>query len=126
MALLPIARMSPFSRSGTGFSRKTVSFWRAGVPLVLSLSGGLGAVLPEGAIAQIVPDQTLPNPSQVSTLQPNAIDITGGTQSGGNLFHSFQSFTVPDATTASFVLPTDVQRVLARVTSGEPATVNGK
>ena len=92
---------------------------------MLSLVGGWGAALPEKAIAQIVPDQTLPNPSQVSTPQPNAIDITGGTQTGGNLFHSFQSFTVPDATTASFVVPTDVQRVLARVSSGEPATVNG-
>ena len=125
MALSPIPLMFPLSRAGTLFPWQPVSFWRAGVPLVLSLMGGWGAALPERAIAQIVPDQTLPNPSQVSTPQPNAIDITGGTQTGGNLFHSFQSFTVPDATTASFVVPTDVQRVLARVSSGEPATVNG-
>ena len=125
MALTPIALIAPLSRPGRLFPWQPVSFWRAGVPLVLSFVGGWGAALPEGAIAQIVPDQTLPNPSHVSTPQPNAIDITGGTQTGGNLFHSFQSFTVPDATTASFVVPTDVLRVLARVSSGEPATVNG-
>ncbi|MEM1425434.1 MAG: filamentous hemagglutinin N-terminal domain-containing protein [Cyanobacteria bacterium P01_H01_bin.130] len=85
-------------------------------------------MIPGGAIAQvapIVPDQTLPTPSQVSTPQPTTIDISGGTKAGGNLFHSFQAFTVPDGVTANFRVPTDVQRVLTRVSSGEPATVNG-
>ncbi|MGD1938012.1 MAG: filamentous hemagglutinin N-terminal domain-containing protein [Cyanophyceae cyanobacterium] len=93
---------------------------------------GVGSVIVAPAIAQvtspvsqIIPDQTLPNPSQVAMPQPNVIDIKGGTQVEGNLFHSFQSFTVPDAATSSFFVPTDVQRVLARVSSGEPATVNG-
>ena len=80
----------------------------------LGLASGLGS-LP--AIAQvapqpIVPDQTLPTPSQVSVPQTNTIDISGGTQAGGNLFHSLQSFTVPDGVTASFQVPTDVQRIL--------------
>ena len=96
--------------------------------LALTVGGGLSPLIAGEAIAQVTPifpDQTLPIPSQVSTPQTNGIVVDGGTQIGGNLFHSFQSFTVPDAVTASFVVPTDVQRVLARVSSGEPATVNG-
>ncbi|MGD1852056.1 MAG: filamentous hemagglutinin N-terminal domain-containing protein, partial [Cyanophyceae cyanobacterium] len=102
------------------------------LPQVISVAWlnvwGLGGLVVAPALAQvapIVPDQALPTPSQVTTPRPNVIDIRGGTQAGGNLFHSFQSFTVPDAATASFLVPTDVQRVLARVSSGEPAMVNG-
>ena len=47
-------------------------------------------------------------------------NITGGTQRGGNLFHSFQLFNVGTGETASFDLPGGggVSNILARVTGG--------
>jgi filamentous hemagglutinin family protein len=81
-------------------------------------------LLDRGAIAQVIPDQTLSNPSQVRTLGSTAT-ITGGTTAGSNLFHSFSQFSVPDGTTAFFDNNLSVNNILARVTSGQFSLING-
>ena len=55
----------------------------------------------EPAFAQVNADSTLPKNSQV-IQQGNIYNITGGTQAGSNLFHSFEKFGVPTGGEAYF------------------------
>ncbi|MBO3458178.1 filamentous hemagglutinin N-terminal domain-containing protein [Aetokthonos hydrillicola Thurmond2011] len=74
--------------------------------------------------AQITPDGTLPNNSNV-TLNGRVFNITGGTQAGRNLFHSFQQFSIPTGGTASFNNRLDVQNIFSRVTGGSVSSIDG-
>ncbi|MBW4594916.1 MAG: filamentous hemagglutinin N-terminal domain-containing protein [Brasilonema angustatum HA4187-MV1] len=76
------------------------------------------------AIAQITPDATLPNNSRVIT-QDNIKIISGGTQAGSNLFHSFEQFSVPNGTTAYFNNAVDIQNIISRVTGKSVSDING-
>ncbi|MEH1810713.1 beta strand repeat-containing protein [Nostoc sp.] len=76
------------------------------------------------ASAQITPDSTLPNNSIVTT-DGSTLNITGGTQAGSNLFHSFGEFSVPTGGTASFNNAFDIQNIISRVTGGSVSDING-
>lgn len=74
----------------------------------------------------IVADQTLPHPSIV-TLTGNTLIITGGTSAGPNLFHSFQTFSVPTNGVASFRgLAAPVTHIFSRVTGTDPSKIDGR
>ncbi len=75
--------------------------------------------------AQIVPDQTLTNPSQLSN-QDNRIQIDGGTETGGNLFHSFQDFSIPQNIQVHFNNPEAIQRIITRVTGANLSRIDGE
>ncbi|MFP4219005.1 MAG: filamentous hemagglutinin N-terminal domain-containing protein, partial [Phormidium sp.] len=74
--------------------------------------------------AQVVPDQTLANPSQLSN-QDDRIQIDGGTQAGSNLFHSFQDFSIPQNRQIHFNNAASIQRIITRVTGANPSRIDG-
>ncbi|QSJ21104.1 filamentous hemagglutinin N-terminal domain-containing protein [Nostoc sp. UHCC 0702] len=90
------------------------------------LVGSAIAFSANGAIAQIIPDTTLPSNSQVST-QDKITTIQGGTPSGSNLFHSFEQFSVSKGSTAHFKLqnPTETQNIITRVTGKSISNIEG-
>ncbi|CAN1208754.1 Filamentous haemagglutinin FhaB/tRNA nuclease CdiA-like TPS domain-containing protein [Tumidithrix helvetica PCC 7403] len=91
---------------------------------IASLSASLN--LSHSAQAQIAPDGTT-----ATQVNGNAIAPTGsGTISGGNLYHSFNEFNVPQSgvtfnTGNSSVKGAEVQNIINRVTGGNPSAVLG-
>jgi len=79
------------------------------------------------AIAQISGDGTLPVPTRV-TQSGNSFTITNGTQSGSNLFHSFEQFSVPTGGSAVFNTSqySGIQNIFSRVTGGNISNINGR
>ena len=80
--------------------------------------------IPVIASAQILPDNTLPNNSIV-TPNGNSIEITGGTTVGGNLFHSFEQFSILTNNTAFFNNNLTINNIISRVTGGSISTIDG-
>lgn len=94
-----------------------IALW--GLTACVYLSG-----LPDRARSQVIPDNTLAQPSRVSQTGAT-FTITGGTSRGGTLFHSFQALSVPTNGTAWFDNAASIQTIIARVTGNQPSTIDG-
>ncbi|MEH2247825.1 two-partner secretion domain-containing protein [Nostoc sp.] len=96
------------------------NYWGAALGIAISVSALSGNC----AIAQISSDRTLPTNSNI-IKEGNTFNINGGTQVGGNLFHSFQEFSVPTGDTASFNNIGNIQNIISRVTGKSISDVDG-
>ncbi|TVQ65226.1 MAG: filamentous hemagglutinin N-terminal domain-containing protein, partial [Spirulina sp. DLM2.Bin59] len=85
------------------------------------------------AIASLTPVATLaqtitPALDGTGTLieyQGQTYRITGGTEAGGNLFHSFEHFGLNAGQVAQFLSQPGIENILGRVTGGNPSLIQG-
>ncbi len=92
---------------------------------VISSLLGLQAVICVHADAQILSDQTLLRNSRI-LFDEGTFFIDEGTMVGDNLFHSFESFSIPFNSRAIFELNPSVNILVSRVTGGSPSKINGQ
>ena len=104
------------------------TYWQSdrwGGTLVLSLIlTGLTLSRPDRGTTQILPDNTLVEPSIV-TREDAVLRITGGTPAGANLFHSFEEFNVLTPETAYFERTLSIENIIARVTGDRLSYIDG-
>ncbi|HEY9668863.1 MAG TPA: filamentous hemagglutinin N-terminal domain-containing protein, partial [Coleofasciculaceae cyanobacterium] len=92
-------------------------------PLVTFSVSGLVGVQP--LLAQSIttaPDGT----GTIVSPNGNTYNITGGTVSGQNLFHSFQQFGLNSGEIANFLSNPNIDNILGRVVGGDPSIINGQ
>jgi filamentous hemagglutinin family protein len=76
------------------------------------------------AQAQITP--AVKDTNTIVNQTGNNFNITGGTQAGANLFHSFQKFGLDQGQIANFLSNPSIQNILGRVTGGDASVINGQ
>ena len=79
-------------------------------------------LFPFSAVAQISVDGTT---STTVTDTETGVIIENGDRNGGNLFHSFDEFSLPSKTEAFFNNSSDIVNIFSRVTGGRVSNIDG-
>ncbi len=82
-------------------------------------------ILGQVAIAQVVPDRTLPVGERSTISGDPNIQIDGGATRGSNLFHSFQQFSIPTNSSVFFNNSTDIANIITRITGNTRSDIDG-
>lgn len=92
---------------------------------ILTILSFLGTILTisDRTLAQAIPDNSLG--TKVESLNPQIDQITGGSQHGANLFHSFKEFNVDTGRGIYFQNPNGVNNILTRITGNNPSQILG-
>jgi filamentous hemagglutinin family protein len=99
-------------------NKLTYQFWLAGAVSLCCLAAATTPIQ-----AQVTSDGTVS--TEVTTLNNHNFTITGGNRAGGNLFHSFRDFSVPNGGSAAFDNTLDVQNIITRVTGSSISNIDG-
>ncbi|MBD2201911.1 filamentous hemagglutinin N-terminal domain-containing protein [Calothrix sp. FACHB-1219] len=94
-------------------------------PLIIALLTFLGTIftISDRTFAQVIPDNSLG--TKVESLNPQIDQITGGSQRGANLFHSFSEFNIDAGRGVYFQNPHSVTNILTRITGNNPSQIFG-
>ncbi len=107
-----------------GIDIKMKSWGKHKYPAV-TLLWGLALLIASPAQAQTIQiDGSTPTLAGGTGTCSGTCTITGGTQAGGNLFHSFQTFGVDTGATVTFVDP-GVQSIITRITGDNASFIDG-
>ena len=93
------------------------------ISLILVVTAILNYLTNQKAQAQVIEDGTLS--TEVSTEDQRNFTVNGGEQRGGNLFHSFEQFSVPQNGSVSFNNALTIQNIITRVTGSSISNING-
>ncbi|MEL4898022.1 S-layer family protein [Crocosphaera sp. Alani8] len=81
-------------------------------------------IIAPNVLAQISTDNTVGTKVEFIN-QDQVFTIRGGQSRGGNLFHSFEQFSVPNGTTASFQNYSTIKNIINRVTGPSLSNIEG-
>ena len=81
---------------------------------------------PSASAQPIRADGALTQVGDVTTADNQNFTITGGTQLGENLFHGFETFSVPTSGSAVFTHSADITNIISRVTGGDISNIDGR
>jgi filamentous hemagglutinin family protein len=123
LRILGHLKLSAGSMAPKLFASSSMRFNQASA--VVSIVGSLLLTVPPAIAQQINADGSL----GTAVTSSNGLDftITNGSAASGNLFHSFQSFSVPTEGSATFDLVNmpSVSTIFSRVTGGSASNIDG-
>lgn len=109
----------------TAVKRNSQVIGQAAIALLLMHPLVMSSAVFAQANPSIVPSNDLGTKVNLATNNPQQINITGGTQAGANLYHSFQQFGLNQGQIANFLSNPNIQNILGRVVGGNPSVING-